>query len=173
MNWAWARRRARGVDLGSIQLASGERMITSAGDPSGFAIALTGQALYLADQHGQRRVDWCDVESAAWDDPVLELREVGVAESTRIVLHDPARVPEAVRERVTSAIVVTERVQLRSSQDGGVGARITGRRRATRDDRGSGLAWSVVFDAGVDPADPELRRSAEHEVARLRALYHP
>jgi hypothetical protein len=86
-----------------------------------------------------------------------------------VLLEEPGRVPEAVRERVTASIVVSERVDLGLGEDAGDGpaARITGRRPP----QGGELRWVVTFDHGADPDDPALRAAADRELARIRAWY--
>ena len=73
---------------------------------------------------------------------------------------DLGRLPEVVRERVTASIVIQHHVELVGER----GARLLARRVPGTTD----LRWSVVFDAGLDPADPELRRRADEALAVLR-----
>ena len=75
------------------------------------------------------------------------------------MLDEPGSLPTVVYERVTSSVVVSERVALR----GELGARIVARRA------GDGLRWTVTFDAGLDPRDPVLRAEADEALAELRA----
>jgi hypothetical protein len=62
---------------------------------------------------------------------------------------------------VTSSIVVQHHAELVGER----GARFVARRVPGSTD----LRWSVVFDTGLDPADPELRRRADEILADLRA----
>ena len=157
--------RRRTVD---VEVAAGERVLTAGRTPAGAVVAVTAQALYLPTRTGEsRRVAWDDVEHAAWESPVLEVQTAAGSAPLRVLLEDPGRVPEAVRERVTSSIVVTERVVL--ADVGGAGAQITGRRSPDA----PGLRWSVTFDHGLDPADPALRAAADRELARIRDSYGP
>ena len=65
-----------------------------------------------------------------------------------------------MRERVTSTIALSEHVTL----SGGAGALITARRAP-----GAGaVSWNVVFDAGLDPRDPELQARADAAISDLR-----
>jgi hypothetical protein len=65
-----------------------------------------------------------------------------------------------IRERVNASIVVQRRIELVGER----GARFVARREPGTTD----LRWSVVFDAGLDPSDPELRRRADEALAALR-----
>jgi hypothetical protein len=69
-------------------------------------------------------------------------------------------VPSVVRERVNASIVVQRHVELR----GEVGARIVARRVPGSTE----LRWTVTFDAGLDPRDPDLRRRADEALDTLR-----
>ena len=69
--------------------------------------------------------------------------------------------PPTLRERVTASIALSEHVDFA----GGAGARITARRVPGKD----GLTWNVVFDPGLDPGDPDLRRSADAAIAQLKS----
>lgn len=138
--------------------------------PSGAPVVVTPEALYLPQRSGEvRRIAWDDVVSAVWESPVLEVLEAGATVPARVLLEEPGRVPEAVRERVTSSIVVSERVLLATSPEGDAGARISGRRLPASTE----LHWTVTFDLGLDPADPVLRAAADRELARMREWYGP
>ncbi len=150
-----------------VEVNPGERILASAATPSGAGVAVTREALYLPQRNGEsHRISWDRVESATWDSPVLEVLEIGGSTRHRVLLEEEGRVPEAVRERVTASIVVSERVVLIGG-DEPVGARITGR-RVVDSDR---LHWTVLFDAGIDPSDPTLRAAADRELARMRGWY--
>ena len=68
--------------------------------------------------------------------------------------------PAAVYDRVTASVVVSERVELRADAK----ALLVARRGSDSDD----ITWTVVFDAGLDPRDPELREAADAALADLR-----
>ena len=103
-------RRRRDV-LADVEVAPGERVLAHARTPSGAPVVVTGEALYLPQRSGEvRRLPWDGVVSASWEAPVLEVVEAGVTAPARVLLEEPGRVPEAVRERVMSSIVVSERV---------------------------------------------------------------
>jgi hypothetical protein len=162
------RRKAAGDPL---EVGPGERVLAQARTPSGALVGVTARALYLPQRTGEtRRIAWDDVVSAGWDSPVLEVLETGASVPARVNLEEPGRVPEAVRERVTASIVVSERVVLAlMAEDEVAGAQITGRRVPDSTD----LHWTVTFDRGLDPTDPALRAAADAELARIRDWYGP
>jgi hypothetical protein len=138
-----------------LTLEKGERVLAVSDDT-----VATNTALHFQDGTDFTRLPWERVEQAVWKDGVLLVREVG---GGRHVVHltDPGSVPEAVRERVTSTVVVSTHVKLPS----GAGVRITARRPA----KGAGdPRWTLVFDAGLDPSDPGLLAQAEQAMEEIR-----
>ena len=157
--------RLPGTVVAMLGIPPGERIVAwgaGAGpDPTQSMVAVaTDAALYLQSEGS--RVPWAHITKAAWDEPVLELSITdgsAPARFVRVRLEDSRDLPAAVRDRVTASVVVTERLDL------GDGAKATA--VARRDDEGA-IAWTVVFDAGLDPADPALRAAADEALARLR-----
>ena len=142
---------------------AGERVLTWGIDAQGDPVVATVQALYLPMRTGDHsRVPYERIETASWEDPVLEVVLVG-REGRRYVvrLAEPRELPPTIRERVTSTIALAERVSL----SGGAGARVTARRAPGGDE----LAWTVRFDEGVDARDPGVRAQADAAIAALRA----
>lgn len=125
-------------------------------------VVATDRALY--EQVSGRRIPWHLVSKAAWDEPRLDLvliDESGApATPLGLTLAEANDLPPAVRDRVTDSVVVTERVDLGD----GAGALMSARRGS---DDGE-IRWSIVFDSGLDPADPELRRRASDALVQLR-----
>jgi hypothetical protein len=145
------------------QVLVGERVLAWAPvDPSGVAIA-TDAAVYLPVPQ-PLRLAWDLIAKATFSEARVLVVE-GRAEprardrSWRVVLRDPGALSTVVYERVTSSVVVSERVLLR----GDLGARVVARRA------GEGLRWTVTFDAGLDPDDPALRSEADQALADLRS----
>lgn len=122
----------------------------------------TDRALYL--QATGERLPWDQISKASWDEPMLDLVVVdGAGAPTRLVrvrVDDSRDLPAAVHDRVTSSVVVSERVSLGD----GAGALLVAR-RASDDDP---VRWTVVFDRGLDASDPTLRAAADAALARLR-----
>lgn len=145
--------------------ATGERVL--AWMPVGTSsLVATPTALLLPEGSADDvRVPWDCVVRAVWEPDLLEVTAQPRA-GGRPVVHrvrlgdDLGRLPEVVRERVTSSIVIQHHVEL----EGERGARLLARRVPGATD----LRWSVVFDAGLDPADPDLRRRADEALAALR-----
>lgn len=137
-----------------MTLENGERVLAVSGDT-----VATNAALHFNGTGGITRVPWERVEQAVWKDGLLIVREVGGVRHD-VSLAEPGSVPETVRERVTSTVVVSSRVKLPRG-----GVRIAARRPA----RGPGeLRWTFVFDAGLDPSDPGLLAEAEQALEELR-----
>ena len=130
------------------------------------SLVATDLALMLPNgAEGDLRVPWDRVLRASWEPEVFELTaqpvDGGRPVVTRVRIEgEPGVLPEVVRERVTASIVVQHHAVL----DGERGARFIARRVPGSAD----LRWSVVFDAGLDPSDPQLRVRADDVLAGLR-----
>ena len=141
----------------------GERLLAWARvAPGGVAFA-TDAALYLPVPD-TLRLAWDLISKATFSDAaalVVEGRQSpqGRDRAWRVILEEPGALPTVVYERVTSSVIVSERVELR----GELGARFVARRTP------SGLRWTVTFDAGLDPSDPALRAEADAALAELRS----
>jgi hypothetical protein len=136
----------------------------------------TRDALYVVRSRGGGslgleetvRIPWEEVQAADWDAEASTLRvsEVGRWGETRpehlFTMAEPGRLLELVRERVTASVVLQRHVPLRGRK----GVRVVAR-RAPRGDRP--ITWIYEYDAGVDPADPEVRRAAEEALAAAQA----
>jgi hypothetical protein len=137
-----------------LTLDKGERVLAVSGDT-----VATDAALHFQNGTAFARLPWERVEQAVWKDGLLVVREVGGARHT-VRLTEPGSVPETVRERVTSTVVVSTHVKLP-----GGGVRIAARRPA----KGTGEPrWTLVFDAGLDPTDPGLLAQAEQAMEEIR-----
>ncbi len=128
-------------------------------------LAALDTALLLPDGSDPERIPWDLVLRASWSDGRLEVsaqdRPGGAARTVVIpVAGDLGSLPEVVRDRVNASIVVQHHVALRGES----GARIVARRRPGSTD----LRWSVVFDPGLDAADPALRAAADAALVVLR-----
>lgn len=168
MAW-WSRRPGIPAEVAAIP-EPGERILGWGTGPAQrdgtptFAVA-TDQALYLPAYVG--RLPWQQVIRAGWDAPVLEVSytpsgaPVGTSPKIlRVTLDDPGAVPEAVRDRVTASVAVQQHVDLGSGRGATLIARRTG---------DAGFRWQVIFDAGLDPADPQLRAEADAALRELRS----
>jgi len=134
----------------------GDRVLAYAEGPDGYVIA-ADKALYL----GGERVPWFQVDRGVWDEEGLTVTTTD-GRSRRVLLPEPGRIPEAVRERVIASIVVNHYVPL----DARGGVRLVARKADA--DR---LIWEFVFDAGLDPDDPGLRALAEQALEETRRSF--
>lgn len=145
----------------ALGVRPGEKTIGWARLTSGYAVA-TDRALYCAQTDG--RLPWHAVSKAVWDPPLLSLTVVdhagAVVGRPSLDLEEPRDLPAAVHDRVTASVIVSEHVDLAD----GAGALIAARRDSDDDE----IRWSIVFDAGLDAADPALRAEADAALARMR-----
>ena len=143
-------------------------MLAWAGTADGAVLAGTRDAAYLDGV----RLPWEQVEAADWDrdTDVVRISEVGSWGEQRRehVFHvlEPGRFLELVRERVTASVVLQRHVAV----TGRAGLRVIAR-RAPRGDQP--LAWFLDYDAGVDPADADVRAAAETALAAAREEVGP
>ncbi|MBW8483471.1 hypothetical protein [Actinomadura parmotrematis] len=144
-----------------LDLARGERALASAPTRGGSHVVATSLALHLPTAEGGfARVPWERVDQASWKDGWLHVQETSGGAGHHVRLTEPGSVPETVRERVTSTVLVTQNAPL----PGGGAVRIAGRRSPA----GGEVRWSMVFEAGADPTDPGLRARAEQVLEDLR-----
>lgn len=151
----------------ALGVRPGEKVIAWGAGPgadvtqAAFVVATT-RALYT--QATGERVPWHRVSKAAWDEPILDLVLLDdggqPSRPLRIRLDDAKDLPPAVHDRVTDSVLISDRVELGA----GAGALLVARRDS---DDGS-IRWAVVFDAGLDPADPQLRAAVDEALGRLR-----
>lgn len=163
---AWLRRSLPKAARESVQIQTGEHVVTWSRSPiasgSAFLVA-TQKALYFDDHFPHGRVPWDAIAKANWDEPMLQLVLQPNGEATpsvvQVQLEEAGQMPTTVRERVTASILLQERVLL----DGDKGALMVARKSS---DTGE-IRWNIVFDSGLDPQNPELRRRADEMVAGL------
>ncbi|GAA3813864.1 hypothetical protein GCM10022226_38290 [Sphaerisporangium flaviroseum] len=139
-----------------VTLEPGERVLVHARTPDGGYVMATERALRLP---GEEPLPWHRIDRALWDDEGLRVVATDGTE-WRMALPDPGRLPEAVRERVTSSILANQYVRL--GDLGGV--RLVARRVPGQD----AAEWDLVFDRGLDSADPGVRAAAEQALEELR-----
>lgn len=165
---SWQRRRGPPegdpVADGSVTLSKGERLLAYARTADGGWAAGTDRALHLGNG---RVLGWHQVDQARWVEADQVLEVVTLPEGAapprvhRIEIPAPGPLPELVRERVTSNIVVAERVDL----IGTAGARLLAR-RVPGD---TAVRWSAVYDAGVVSGDPAVQERVRAAVAALQS----
>jgi hypothetical protein len=143
----------------------GERVLSHAAAETGEAadafVVASDRALYLP---GGVRLPWHRVEHARWEDETTLVVTGTDGTAHRAEVPEPGLVPETIKERVTWSIVASRHVRL--GDRGGV--RLVARRVPASPDREWGLEWDLVFDQGLDPADPGLRALAEQALEDVR-----
>ncbi len=150
-----------------LEVAPGERLLAWASTTDEAVVGGTRDALYLP---GGTRIAWEDVESADWDAETATLRvsEVGSWGEQRpehhVVLDDPARFLQLVRERVTASVVLQRHVAL----EGRRGVRVIGRRAPGAVADSSEISWIHEYDEGIDPHDTRVRLAAAQALAAAR-----
>lgn len=157
-------RRLRRHDDAVRDLGLGSSVLASAVAEDGTPIAGTRDALHL----GGVRIPWEVVERADWDSEssTLSVSEVGSWGERRplheLVVPEPGRLLELVRERVTASVVLQRHVAVAGRR----GVRVIGRRapRGTEP-----ISWVYEFDEGVDPDDPSVRSAAEAALVQAQA----
>jgi len=113
------------------------------------------------------QIPWETVEDAAWeqDDARLRFTETGQYGEPRptysFEVEDPALLLQLVRERVTASVVLQRRVPVR----GRLGLTVIARRSPV----GGPVAWMHAYDAGLDPADPEVAAVADRALEQAQA----
>jgi hypothetical protein len=152
------RRGSREVDV-----AAGEKVLAWAAAADG-VVAGTRAALYLPGGH---RLPWEQVEAADWDSEsdTLRVTEVGTWGEPRpsysLVLTEPGRLLQLVRERVTATVVLQRHVAIRGRR----GVRVIARRAPTGERE---LTWLFEYDEGIDPDDPFVEHAAQEAWAAAR-----
>ncbi len=159
----WTRRPALPPDArDALPFQGRERVLASARLSDGTWVAATPRALLLPG----RRIDWVTVAHAEWSDEDDALRvdqmhgAEGLPERHRLILDDPGRLPEVLRERVTSSIVASRHIPVA----GRTGVRVVARRVPGQDE----LVWQVVVDREFDPADQRVQAAGETGIRALR-----
>lgn len=160
-------------------------MLVTAPDAHGRWLAGSDRALYVpratpnvsgaarsaepagADE-GFDRLRWERIERAEWDQEaevlrITEFAPFGERSPQRVLRFDRSeRLLQLIRERVTASVVFSSHVPVRE----GLGVKVVARRPPGTN---ADLIWSVVFDEGLDPADPEVKDAAERALRDVRA----
>ena len=145
----------------AVPLEPGERRLGWGVTTRGDAVLATTLGLRLP---GAERLDWADVERATWRRPVMVVVKVSAVDGSgprwQLDLETEHDLADAVRAQVTASVGWSDHVKLQPA--GGV--RLVGRRRPGHEL----LDWQMVFDAGTDPDDPQLRTQAEAVLLDVR-----
>jgi len=132
-----------------------------ADDGQGRAVVATETALHLQrTPPAYTRLGWEQIEYASYEGGVMSVTLVPALDSAtlRVPVGEGRELPVAIRDRVTSSVVVDRFVPL--TDDAGV--RIVGRRS------GSGeIVWRSDLDADL-AGNPELAQAAESALDEVR-----
>ncbi|HSL06495.1 MAG TPA: hypothetical protein VK887_00795 [Pseudonocardiaceae bacterium] len=151
-----------------------ERVVTTGELAGGGHLVLTQLGLWVPEGAEARRIGWHLVSKAVWDRSALVVTEAvstGTAGDAvllsdlpprRFALVQPGKVPEVVRERVTSLIRSSQHCELP-----GGGAWFVQRRIPGRD----GVVLQVRADPGTEPG--AVKMMASEVAARLPRLAPP
>jgi len=139
----------------------------------GTQVVGSDRALHFGDGE---TLAWHQVDQARWLEATNTLEvltlpsDLEPARTHRVTIPVPGRLPELVRERVTSSIVVSERLTLSTATARSVGVRIVARRVPDGDgvQANGGVRWSVIYDDGAPRSDPLLQSAAREAVAALQ-----
>lgn len=153
--------------MARLHLQPRERVLAHGTDPDGRPVVATDRALILQRRPPDfSRLAWEQIDRATFADGVLTVvptsGPAGAATRLRVPLAQVGQLPEVVRERVTSAVVLDQHVPLRGRK----GVHVVARRQPL----GDHLVWSYVPDDGLLLTVAE-QRDAEDAVAAFRAEY--
>jgi hypothetical protein len=136
--------------LGPLGLEPGERVLAAARlDDGPTAVATPGRLLVADSQRRRLALAWHEVDSAVWepDDGRLAVQLVdGGLVALALSADSRTLLPEVVRERVQSSVVLTRRVDVAGRR----GVRIVVRRGP------QGLLTQAIADRGVRLDDPDV-----------------
>lgn len=153
-----------GIPSSEHVIAWGSGPMTRPGEstPARGYLAATDLAFY-AEGPGTR-VTWDRISRASWEEPVLEVvleDESGrISGRLRLDVDQSYDLPAAIHDRVTASVVISEMIDL--------GDGVTARMAARRPNDHADIRWTVVFEAGADPNDPQLQARARAALADLR-----
>jgi len=139
------------------------RALARATTLDGVVVAGTRDALRIGDHE----VPWEQVQAADWDkdSSTLFVSEVGHWGDQRpvhqLVLPEPARLLQLVRERITASIVLQRHVPVTGRR----GVFVIGRRAPSG--RGP-IAWIFEYQEGIDPADSAVQQAAAAALREAR-----
>lgn len=158
----------------TCQIPKSEHVIGWCEADDGTVLAATSGALYRGPQpwsdtdgHG---LPWVRIATAVWETPRLtvtwEASATGDLLQQSARMSQPGELPSAIQAMVTESVVYRQHVPLLDLPDE-AGALLVARRQPRAPD--ALITWSVVFDAGLDPTDPDLRVAADLALLQVRA----
>jgi antitoxin component of MazEF toxin-antitoxin module len=164
MRWPWhSRRRVPAEVAEQLGLSAGEQVLAAARlDDGPTAVATAGRLLVADPERRRLALAWHEVDSAVWE-PEAGRLDVQLVAGDLVVLalsgDSRTLLPEVVRERVQSSVVLTHRVEVTGRR----GVRVVVRRAP------QGLVTQAIPDRGVRLDDPDVAAAvaaARTDVAR-------
>lgn len=156
----------------TCHIPKSEHLIAWCTDDDGRFLAATSSALCRGPGdwgHGDgQQMPWVRIATAVWDTPRLVINwEVdGELRQESLRISQPGELPSAIQAMVTESVVYRQHSPLLDLPDE-AGALLVARRQPRQPD--AAINWSVVFDTGLDPTDPDLRAAADQALLRVRA----
>lgn len=122
-------------------------------------VAATSRGLRL--NRPELVIPWHTIATAQWDEPKLTVIANPEGRSIKLVLEiqQAKTLVPVVRDRVTDTVIASERRLITEDR----GATFVARRQPD-----STITWSVIFDSGLDPHNPQTRAQADAILAELR-----
>ena len=156
--------------LPHLGLAPGERVLAAAPLTDRAVAVATSERLLVASGASVRLdVAWYEVDHGAWEpgSAMLDVRLVtGRRVRVQVVPETQTLLPEVVRERVQSSVVLAEKVDVQGRR----GVRVVVRRSPR------GLLTQVLPDVGIDVTDPVVAgqvAALRDELARAAGMAGP
>ncbi len=146
-----------------LDLHRGERVLAAGHLLRGGWVVATTLALHTADGGEPRRRTWDEVAGAVWSDTASMLQVTwadGSRPLTVELVPGEGLLPEVVRERVESSVVLSRRFTVQGRR----GVKVAIRRAH----HGADLITQVIADRGVDLREPEVAARVRAELADLR-----
>ena len=144
------------------ELVQGEQVLAWAHHSSG-VIAVTDKKLISTDEHARESIAWHDTLSAKWHDPSLTLVVAHRDEQPQVLswqLDEPGLVPVALRDRVTSVIIVDKSMNI--PQVGHV--RFVARRTP------DGVQWTTISDDSIEGESLDVQERIKSALRNLRSV---
>lgn len=146
----------------SLQRSIGRppRVLAWAPSIEGFAVGQPEQLSVLSGD-GWRHIPWHHIDHGEWNPETSTLSWSGPNRLRGlVVLPDPGRLPELLRERVAASIAVEEHVDIPGTRQG---ATLMARRPLD----GGPLEWRIAAGRGTDLRDPAVKAVVD-EILRAR-----
>jgi hypothetical protein len=146
-----------------LDLRRGERVLAAGRLLGGGWVVATNLALHVVGPEEPLRRPWDEVASAVWSDTASMLQvswvDGGRALTVELVPGE-GLLPEVVRERVESSVVLSRRFVVQGRR----GVRVAVRRAH----HGAELSTQVIPDRGIDLQEPAVAARVRAELADLR-----